>query len=305
MKYCKIIAVLDYNSYMQIPLRHIAFHRYTLKARTGFYIQLTDSAGHEGWGECAPLPGFSQETLQECLLQFVKIQGFILKTHWKKDSLFDDLTELKLLPALSFALESALLHLLDPIEEHSIKVSALFLGSPREILAQAKLREKEGYTSAKLKVGHLRFDDAAILIHQLKKRFHLRIDVNRAWQPMESLRFFSQFGKEDFDYIEEPFANPEELGKFTLPFAVDESFPSSLQLAQLERLPNLKALVYKPTIQGGMSSCIPLKQWTEKNGVSLILSSSFESPLGLAKISSMAHRLNVVEPVGLGTIHHL
>lgn len=286
-----------------MKIEKIALHPFKVKLRSGVYIQIIDSEGNEGWGECAPLPLFSTESLDDCIFQFLNCQKKIIKNEWSDETVFADLTKLQLLPALSFGIESALLTLLSPIHEHTVKASALLMGSPKEIMQQAHLRQSEGYTSAKLKVGNLNFDDAAILIHLLKDQFKLRIDVNRAWSTSASFRFFSQFDEHTFDYVEEPFQNPRDLCKFPHPFAVDESYPSELSLKDLESLPKLKALIYKPTIQGGVLHCLPLKEWTIKNKISLVLSSSFESPLGLAHVSSMAHRLSLSAPVGIGTAH--
>lgn len=269
--------------------------------RKGVYIQIVDDTCNEGWGECAPLPRFSRETLEDCIEELTRRQDEILQIEWTENSLFSELKKLQLLPAVSFGLESALLSVLSPLEEHQVQASALLMGSVKEILAQADLREAEGYRSAKLKVGSLNFDDAAFVIHRLKKRFHLRIDVNRAWKTTESLRFFLQFDSNTFDYVEEPFQNPKDLIKFPHPFAVDESYPHDLSLNELEILPLLKALIYKPTIQGGLLGCLHLKEWAAKMGVSLVLSSAFESALGLSHVSSLSHRLSLSSPVGIGT----
>jgi len=154
-------------------------------------------------------------------------------------------------------------------------------------------------------VSNHSFQEAANLIYQLKDRFRLRIDVNRAWKTDCSLKFFAQFPLDTFDYVEEPFENLADLALFPHPLAIDESFPSDLSLKQLESLPTLKALIYKPTIQGGISACLPVHKWAKQKGVSLVLSSSFESDLGLAYVASIAHRLELLSPVGIGTYHYL
>lgn len=273
--------------------------------RSGILISITDEKGNSGWGDIAPLPKWSTETLEDSLKQINQKQEEILKIDWTTHTCFKELKQLKLLPSLSFGLESALLSLLTPLPEHSVSTSALLMGKPEEILEQAKLRYNEGYTSAKLKVSNLSFEDAANLIHQLKDKFCLRIDVNRAWSTSDSLQFFARFPLDTFDYVEEPFQNPYDLAQFPHPLAVDESFPHDLSLEQLERLPTLKALIYKPTIQGGMLGCLPLHEWTIKRGVSLVLSSSFESDLGLAHVASIAHRLSISAPTGIGTYYQL
>jgi O-succinylbenzoate synthase len=273
--------------------------------RSGIFIQITDYLGKESWGEVAPLPKWSHETLEEAVEQINQKQIEFMAIDWQLKNLFAQLTALKLLPSVLFGLEAGLLSLLSPLNTYQVPMSALLMGTPEEIIKQASLRYREGYRTAKLKVSHLTFEEAAAMIHQLKGLFRLRIDVNRAWNTDEAQRFFAQFHENDFDYVEEPFQNPHELARFTHPLAIDESFPADLSLKELENFPTLKALVYKPTIQGGMTNCLPLHDWARKKGIELVLSSSFESDVGLEAIASMAFRLSLSSPLGLGTYHYL
>jgi O-succinylbenzoate synthase len=275
------------------------------KRRAGILINLMDEKSNSGWGDIAPLCHWSQETLEDSFHQLDKKRDEIIKKDWTENLYLTHLKQLQLFPSALFGLESALLSLLLPLPEHHLSTSALLKGSPEEILFQAKLRHHEGFTSAKLKVSNLSFKEATEIIQKLIGLFQLRIDVNRAWNTQDSLRFFSQFPLDTFDYVEEPFQNPHELGLFLHPLAIDESFPQHLTLEELESFPTLKALIYKPTIHGGMLNCLPLHDWTIKKGIQLILSSSYESDIGLAHIASMAHRLSIKPPLGIGTYHYL
>lgn len=273
--------------------------------REGVIINLTDEKGNTTYGDVAPLPKWSQETLEESTKQLNQKMQEILNIEWSGYTFLNEIEKLQLLPSALFGLESALLSLLSPISEKVVPTSALLMGSPQEIMQQAELRYYEGYTSAKLKVNHLSFKEAARLIYNLKDKFRLRIDVNKAWNTSDSLKFFESFPLDTFDYVEEPFQNPNDLALFPHSLAVDESFPQNLNLQQLESLPTLKALIYKPTIQGGMRGCLYLHEWATKKGIQLVLSSSFESDVGLAHIASMAHRLSLSAPVGIGTYYYL
>lgn len=273
--------------------------------RNGALINITDEKGNSGWGDVAPLPKWSLETLEDSSRQLDQKRQEIMNVDWTSHNCLNEIEKLKLLPSAVFGLESALLSILSPIPEHVVPASALLMGTPQEIMQQAKLRHNEGFTSAKLKVSNLSFKEAAEIIHQLKDKFRLRIDVNRGWSTSASLRFFEQFPLDTFDYVEEPFQNSKDLALFPHPLAVDESFPQDLCLEQLESLPTLKALIYKPTIQGGMLGCIFLREWAAKRGIKLVLSSSFESDLGLAHIASIAYRLSLSAPVGIGTYYYL
>lgn len=291
------IQALDLQHY-QIPFAND-------QLRHGVIVEITNELGQKGHGEIAPLPKWSRETLEESLQQLEEKRDLIFKIDWTARNCLEELAKLKLYPSVSFGLESALLSLLSPLPDFKVETSALLMGTFSEILAQAKLRRLDGYTSAKLKVSNLKFEEAFSLISQLKDFFRLRIDVNRAWDTEDSLRFFSQFPLDTFDYVEEPFKNPKDLKLFPHPLAVDESFPQELDFADLENLPTLKALIYKPTLQGGMLECLPLHEWTTKNEITLVLSSSFEADLGLAHVASITHRLGLSAPVGIGTYHHM
>lgn len=291
-------------------LREFTFFPYEMpllcgEIRQGFFLSLIDEAGLEGWGEVAPLPQRSSETWKDCAKQLNEKRQKILEIDWEFSSFLDRIKDLLLFPSVIFGLESALLSLLAPLSDHCISASALLMGSPQEIREQAILRHREGWTSAKLKVSHLNFKEAKSLIMELKNKFYLRLDVNRAWKTGDSLKFFEQFPLNTFDYVEEPFQDPQDLALFPHPLAVDESFPKDLSLEDLSLLPTLKALIYKPTIQGGLSGCLDLHEWTTRKGIQLILSSSFETDLGLAHIASLAHRLSLRTPIGIGTFYFL
>jgi len=296
------IKTLSLHPY-EIPLTN--GHINNGQIRKGTLVNIIDQAGNSGWGEVAPLPKWSAETLDDALQQLEQKKQEIMKIDWSADNCLQELGKLNLLPSLSFGLESALLSIFKPISSEMISISALLMGSPEEIMSLAEMRLKEGYTSAKLKVNNLSFEEAAKAIHQLKDQFRLRIDVNRAWDTSESLRFFEQFPLDTFDYVEEPFQDPNDLAIFPHPLAVDESYPHDLSLKQLESLPTLKALIYKPTIQGGLLNCLPLYEWANKRGIEIVLSGSFESDLGLAHVASIASRLSLSSAVGIGTYHYL
>ncbi len=249
---------------------------------------------------------YSRESLKDALEELEQKREQILAIDWTLENCLETLEQLDLLPSSSFGLESALLSLLDPLPGKCVvPTSALLMGSCEEIQKCAELRHREGYTSAKLKVNQLSLQEAARLIHALKGLFRLRIDVNRAWTTADSLQFFSQFSLDTFDYVEEPFQNPHDLAQFPHPLAIDESFPRDLSLEQLSTLPTLKALIYKPTIQGGMLPCLHLQKWADERSIALVLSSSFESIIGLGHIASLAQRLQLLSPIGIGTYHYL
>lgn len=274
--------------------------------RKGAILEIEDSFGNKATADIAPLPQRSKESLEEALTQFHATVQTLKSADWHAETCLEALSSFNLLPSLSFAWESALFSLLKPLKQFSVPVSALIMGnSVNEIIAIAKAREKEGFKSAKLKVGNLSLEDAYSVIEQLKEIFKLRIDVNSSWDSQEAIQFFNQFRSDTFDYIEDPFSSLNDLIKLQHPFAIEEPLSKGITLSELKKLPQIKAIIYKPTIMGGMLKAKQLQSWAQELGCSLVLSSSFESDVGHYNLAAIAHRLQLPFPNGIGTYHYL
>lgn len=209
------------------------------------------------WGEIAPLPGFSKETLEEARKEILEV------IEQKKEPV---------LPSVRFGWQCA--H--EPLQEVHVPLCAL--------------GAKEGFGFAKLKLGQLGVNDAVDLVKKYKDRYRLRLDFNRKWDLNKALEFVSFFQKSDFEYLEEPVNNFNDLLQFStltqFPIALDES----LKTSDWQKVPTLKAIVVKPTILGGIPDA--------PAGVALVLSSAYESGIGLLHIAKRGNKW----PIGLDTI---
>jgi O-succinylbenzoate synthase len=175
-----------------------------------------------------------------------------------------------LYPSVAFALESAS----HPFKAISWPVATLFMGSEKEILQQAE--KSHEFSHAKLKIGNLTVQQAIKIATELKKQFRLRLDFNRKWKPEDVLTFCRHFEPTDFEFLEDPGVH---IDKFAL--ASDE-----------DALGEIK--VWKPSVKG-----IPLFY------NNLILSSAWESGIGIASIIALAERLKLPHPPGIGTYFHM
>lgn len=223
--------------------------------REGLILQWGDR-----FGEIAPLPGFSKETLEEAqneTLQWLKSQ------------------QEPTLPSVRFGIACAQKSL------RSVRLPLCALG-PRT-----------GFSTVKLKLGHLSLTDAISLVKEHCAQARLRLDCNRAWTLAEGLEFASHFKPTDFAYLEEPVQSFEELIAFSkathFPIALDESIH-----ADWSQIPSLKAIVVKPTVVGSIPQIPP--------HLDLVLSSAYESGLGLLHIANLA---NNTLPIGLDTYRAL
>jgi O-succinylbenzoate synthase len=266
-----------------------------MNEREGLLIQLENEKREISWGETAPLPGFSKETLEEALLQLTQIRHKVLN---------QEITDLSFLgslyPSVSFGLNSAFCNLSSPVNFKTFALSGLLQGTSHQILAKASLLKKQGYKSCKLKVKNLPLSEAIDLTKELKKDFLLRIDANCSWELKAALDFLKHFAKEDFDYFEEPLKNPLELTEFPGYIALDESLQSK-HLDSLQDLANLKAFVLKPSFLGFFHANHKLIKDAKERAIDIVLSSFYESGVGILEIARLASRLNITTALGVDT----
>ena len=218
-------------------------YQYRFGKREGLILQKNG-----GWGEIAPLPGFSRETLDEAREELLAILFSGAKAT---------------LPSVRFGLACA---------------STPFSLEPLCVPLCALHRPRPGCAALKLKLGHLPIDDAIALVKSHLGKYLLRLDCNRAWSLEQALRFAQPFTPGDFDYLEEPVREFDDLLRFSshtrFPIAVDESLRDS----DYQKIATLKAAIVKPTLIGEIPN-LPIP---------IVLSSSYETSLGILQIARHA-----------------
>jgi O-succinylbenzoate synthase len=295
----------------------------TLHRREGALIRLTTDDGSEGWGEAAPLPNFSPESLQDSIEQLRAIASELVNRKLSVNPLKSDdtpFTELtSLTPSGRFGLEVALLNLLsthhrktlpellgdDPAKV--VQTSGLISGSVEKVLAEASSMAGEGYRAVKLKVGRRIVSEDAEIVRRVGEILgggvSLRLDANRAWRFDEALEFARRISGTRVEYVEEPLAAPTRLGELArewgLPVALDESLVG-MGSEDLGRHAYAKAIVLKPTVLGGVSRVLDLARRAKALGMAPILSSSYESGVGIGALVALAASVRKV-PTGLDT----
>lgn len=259
---------------------------YTGGIREGLLLCLEDGERIEKWGEISPFPGRNQETLSDALAQLLQL----LHTGKVKTELF---------PSVQFGLESAL----SPYVNLSVPLYALLSGNFQNILEQADLAQKQGYSTVKLKVASFSLEETQHLIHALKDRFRIRIDCNSAFSFEKAVSLFSPFDPAVFDYIEDPTYEWERLKDFPHYFALDETLS---QHHLIPNTPHLYGFILKPTVLGGFKGCTPYVEYAKQHQLKIVFSSAFESGLGLLQILNLAQKFHLnTDSAGIDTHRYL
>ncbi|HEV8344807.1 MAG TPA: o-succinylbenzoate synthase [Candidatus Binatia bacterium] len=278
-----------------------------LSRRSGLLVKLSSDSGSVGWGEIAPLPGFSRESLEFARQETLKLKSPLIGTDlpedlsprgkgWSRWKLPGDLA-----PSVRCGLELAVWNL-HPVEEprRKVLVNGLLTGPRDEVFHWAYEMVRLGYRAVKLKVGGRPLAEEIEITWKVRDtagdRVRLRLDANRAWSLDQAVKFGKAVSTCDIDYIEEPTADPADFEAFSsecgIPVALDETLLHS-PIKALEEIHGIKAIILKPTLLGGFQKAHDLAQKAQSLRIQPVVSSCFESGVGILGLARFAAFLSL------------
>ena len=263
----------------------------TIGKKESVIIKFTDEHKNISYGEASPLPGRSFEKFND-----VKQEIFA----FCKALLSNQAHTFTLSPSVMFATTSALLPLQKSIEPKTYqKRELLITNSTKPDLSNFKDLLK---VKVKGLVLHQAIDLCKYLIDQGKS---FCIDCNQAFSLKEMLFFSKHFTSSEIQYLEEPVFPFTDLITFSqespIPIAIDESLYTQ-PIERIKALQNLKLIVLKPTLIGGVQEHLAVIN--KCKGIACTLSSSYESTIGINNIITLSHLLNIKEPLGIDTCRY-
>ncbi|URQ59747.1 o-succinylbenzoate synthase [Pantoea alhagi] len=269
-----------------------------LTQRQGLLVMLQQQ-DRQGWGEIAPLPGFSRETLEQAQQACVA---------WLTQWLAARPVAESRLPSVAFGLSCASAELAGKLPLAGIWRSAqLCHGDPDALLLQL---EEQETPCAKMKVGlyeAVRDGLQVSLLLEALPALQLRLDANRSWT-LEKARQFARCltpsQRARIAFIEEPCRTPAESLAFAAEWGIAIAWDESLREPgfQLQAAPGLTALVIKPTLTGSLARIQQQIHEAQRLGLQVIISSALESSLGLTQLARLAHWLTPQSLPGLDTL---
>ena len=245
------IASISLYRYCLPLVRPLPLKEQVITERGGFILALTDDYGDTSYGEIAPLPGFSVETLED-----TQAQAVALLERCPRGTNLEDLPEMQgdtaawhaLAPSLRCGLSMALqdywareegaklYQYLCAFPRKRVAIAGLLTGDADALAARAEtLRERE-YIAAKIKVGAVSVEEDIERVRTvagiLGAGVQLRLDANGAWDFDTACRFAEGVRDCSIAYLEEPLTDfarlPELKGATGLPFAMDETIAPML-----------------------------------------------------------------------------
>ncbi|MBS1206527.1 MAG: o-succinylbenzoate synthase [Proteobacteria bacterium] len=284
----------------QIPLdAGVVLRERRLKTRDGLFVHL-QVGGREGWGEISPLPGFSHETLDEAQQAAISwLRG------WREDKTLS----LPEQPSVAFGLSCALAELRGELPQQAdYRAAMLCTGDPDDLFAA--LAALPGEKVAKVKVGLYEAVRDGMVVNLLLESIPdlcLRLDANRAWTPLKAQQFAKYINPEyrsRIAFLEEPCKTPAESLAFARESGITIAWDESLRDDDFQLTPQqgLGAVVIKPTLTGSLQRVQQQVAAAKALGLTVVISSSIESSLGLTQLARIAAWLTPGTIPGLDTL---
>ena len=304
--------MLSYYAY-KIPFKKpFQISNHILKQRNGILLVYNDGE-HQAYGEVAPLPGFSKESIEEVLsvlLENQKNLEFAFSNN-NADQLISILDNIHNFPSLSFGLDTLMLDLKSRKDDKLISEllftafqppsvnGAISIQNVSESLQQAKALLADGVNTLKIKVGinHKQEKRVIAALRENHPAVKIRIDANQAWDIPNAIQNLKDLAEFEIEYCEQPVSEHDihALRKVReavpIPIAADEAVRSFQKAKELIDAKACDVLILKPSLFGRIKNCISTKQWVHSNGVEVVLTTTFDTIVGRTMTAILASGL--------------
>ncbi|MFH1475792.1 MAG: mandelate racemase/muconate lactonizing enzyme family protein [Chloroflexota bacterium] len=266
--------------------------------REAWIVLVTATDGRVGLGEAVLQPDATE--VEETILARV-----IRETAGRaRGGDLPDAEELELLggPGRAFraALDGARLDLAVALDEAPVSVNGTIgFAAPREGAEAARQAIEAGFTTLKLKAGAEReTEDLVARVRAIRAAVgpdvRLRLDVNGAWDLPTAEDRLEAIARYDIQYVEQPLPADDTAGAAELrrqvrvPVAADEAVYAASAARRILAEGAADVLVVKPARVGGPVAIAEIEAAARAAGVPVVLSTLFETGIGIAAARACA-----------------
>lgn len=260
----------------------VEVHRVSADGREGALVDVAFVDGRVGRGEASPLPGYSPDTLDDC------IQALVTAPHAIPERL----------PAARYALELAALPA-TPGDGAPIARAVLV-----DDFAGARAAAGDGFPAVKLKIARGPWPDELALIARIRRELPalaVRVDANARWSVAEARPRLRELADLDVEFVEQP-VPPEQLVALRgapVTLAADESLHDPR--ADLDIVFAVaRVAVLKPMVLGGLRRCVAIAARAREHGCDAIVSHLMDGSVAMRGYEALARMLPATRPHGLG-----
>jgi len=274
----------------------------TLKTRNGILL-VFDAGDFLAYGEVAPLPGFSKESIEQVIPILIENQKH-LESAFRQNNIEQVLSILDSIhqfPSLSFALDSLALDLQSKRNKKSLsetlfnkKTNSLRVNGTigifnvEDTLERATKLVDDGFSTLKVKVGVDYKRELTIIkaLRQSHPKVKIRLDANQAWNVNEAIRCLKSFETFEIEFCEQPVSASNIVGlkkvkeAVEIPIAADEAVRTFHQAKKLIESDACDLLILKPSLIGRIKNCIVTKEWANSHNIDVVVTTAFDTIVG-------------------------
>lgn len=214
---------------------------------------------------------------------------------------FLEYDEAESIPWLNSAIE-AVRSELPPLKLTEIEVNATLPDVMDEARAREILSWYPGCKTVKIKIGGNLDQDLARINWAKKANFeNIRLDVNGAWSLREAQVNLLEITKAfKIEYVEQPCSTIEELRalEIDIPIVGDEIIRKAQDPFAIDLTGAIDIVMLKVAPLGGIKRSLQL---AEHHKLPVVVSSAFDSAVGITQGLKLASILNIDKPAGLAT----
>lgn len=294
--------------------------RGVLHDKLTYFLKL-EEGDRRGIGECAVFRGLSADDRPD---YEEKLAWLCAHIDYGKDFLYD---QLRAFPSIQFGLEQAFLSFRNenPYElfpsaftrgQRGIPINGLiWMGSKESMFEQIKVKVDQGFSTLKLKIGAIDFQEEMELLAYVRKQFSssemvLRVDANGAFTTQNALEKLKALSDFEIHSIEQPIRQNQWQAMAALcqitpvPIALDEELIGVFDRSEkIELLDIIKPqyIILKPSLIGGFLGSDEWIHEAEERQIPWWITSALESNVGLNAIAQYTYPKENALPQGLGT----
>ena len=309
--------IIPYTFYFRSPF---LFSGQSIEKKEGYFVYLF-SGDEMGVGDCAVFPELGTETQEQALEKLNKWLKRLIPFAIPQD--FDGLVNLfpwfSKSPASRFALEQALVQLMlkkgyfkPEKAPFPLRSNAIIGQMPlTQRLEKAKLLIDSGFNTLKCKISPETLSEDLKFIKEIKQisdtPLSLRLDANGSFSYNAAYELCESLDPDLIEYIEDPVFRREDIINLSIrtnmPIAVDRLIKSIGDCIWYLSYTRIENFVVKPLILGGYHQLWKSRRAFKDKEIKLVISSSFEHPLGLEYIKFATAELGISGTHGLAVMN--
>ena len=285
--------------------------------REGVLFSMSNGT-HTGWGETAPLPGWSRGSLGNCRKDLELVAARLARLEGADDPrLVEILGELEARPYTRAAVLGAFLDMAaqgdgvtiasllsnefvsgpETVLLRSVSVNGLIShGEPEGVAAAASGLVAEGISAIKLKVAAADPQTDVARVSAARSAIgddvQLCLDANGGWDIDTAISTLREMADCNLAYCEEPATGIEGIAAVgaagVVPVAVDESAVTFDDIATALRTNTIRVVIVKPQALGGHDMAMAAIGLTENYGATAVVTTMIDSAVGVAHAAHVA-----------------